>query len=115
MTKNVPAGATVVGIPGRVVASRRAPRTEEFSPYGTPLGDVPDPVARAIEGLMEQVSVLQARIEQLETRAKEKSEPVAAGFESPEDTAGGAQGPLVSSAAPQGCGAAGRAAANGRG
>ncbi len=86
ITKNVPAGATVVGIPGRIVASRRAARTEEFSPYGTPLGDLPDPVARAIEGLMEQVSVLQARVDQLETQAKEKTQPVAAGFEGPEQT-----------------------------
>jgi serine O-acetyltransferase len=86
VTKNVPAGATVVGIPGRVVASRRAARTEEFSPYGTPLGDLPDPVARAIEGLMDQVSVLQARVDQLETQAKEKTQPVAAGFEGPEQT-----------------------------
>jgi hypothetical protein len=35
---------------------------------------------------MEQVSVLQARVDQLETQAKEKTQPVAAGFEGPEQT-----------------------------
>ena len=63
--------------------ARRGARTEGFSPYGTPLGDLPDPVARAIEGLMDQVSVLQARVDQLEGKAKEKAPAVAGGFESP--------------------------------
>jgi cell division septum initiation protein DivIVA len=31
--------------------------------------EAPDPVARAIDGLMDQVSRLQARIDQLETQA----------------------------------------------
>jgi serine O-acetyltransferase len=81
VTKDVPAGVTVVGIPGRIVQARRGARAEGFSPYGTPLGDLPDPVSRAIEGLMDQVSVLQARVDQLEGKAKEKAP--AGGFESP--------------------------------
>ncbi len=66
VTKDVRPGTTVVGIPGRVIPRTRAPRTEGFSPYGTPLGDVPDPVARALEGLMEQVTALRARVDELE-------------------------------------------------
>jgi len=81
VTKDVPAGATVVGIPGRVVPNRRSAHPEAFAPYGTPMGDLPDPVARAIEGLMEQVSILQARVEQLEGQAKEAGTSVAGGFE----------------------------------
>ncbi|MGH6912262.1 MAG: hypothetical protein ACREH3_00970, partial [Geminicoccales bacterium] len=83
VTKDVPAGVTVVGIPGRIVQSRRGARPDGFSPYGTPMGDLPDPVARAIEGLMEQVSVLQARVDQLEGQAKgkDKAPAVAGGFE----------------------------------
>jgi serine O-acetyltransferase len=87
VTKDVPAGVTVVGIPARVVQPRRGARTEGFSPYGMPLGDLPDPVARAIEGLMEQVSVLQARIEQLERQVTEKAPPVAGAFEETAETA----------------------------
>lgn len=81
VTKDVPTGATVVGNPGRVVQGRRATQPESFAPYGTPMGDLPDPVARAIEGLMDQVSVLQARVEQLEGRANNEGGSVAGGFE----------------------------------
>jgi serine O-acetyltransferase len=86
VTKDVPAGVTVVGIPARVVQPRRGARTEGFSPYGMPIGDLPDPVARAMEGLMEQVSVLQARVEQLERQVAEKAPPVAGGFEEAAET-----------------------------
>ncbi len=70
VTKDVPRCATVVGIPGRVVNGRGAPRSEEkprFVAYGTPTGDVPDPVARAIEGLLDEVQTLRARVNHLES------------------------------------------------
>jgi serine O-acetyltransferase len=63
---DVPAGVTVVGIPAKVVMPRAQSR--EFRAYGTPTGEIPDPVARAIDGLLDQVSRLQARIDQLETQ-----------------------------------------------
>lgn len=68
VTKDVPEGATVVGIPGRAIVRPAANDPEQFAPYGTPLGDLPDPVARALDGLMDQVTVLKARIEELENR-----------------------------------------------
>ena len=63
----VPAGATVVGIPARQVGARRkAARDEDdFLAYGTP-ENIPDPVARALDGLLEQVGALKARVEELE-------------------------------------------------
>jgi serine O-acetyltransferase len=92
--KDVPTGATMVGIPAREVVERNAavielaqratydsgtgaareePRaapaaTEDdcFYAYGTPSADLPDPVARAIEGLAEQVSALRRRLEEVE-------------------------------------------------
>jgi serine O-acetyltransferase len=70
VTKDVPRCATVVGIPGRVVSGRSTARGEEkprFVAYGTPTGDVPDPVARAIEGLLDEVQSLRARVNQLES------------------------------------------------
>ncbi len=69
VTKDVPNGATVVGIPGRVVQPREAGETKErprFVAYGTPTGDVPDPVARALDGLLDEVQSLRARVNQLE-------------------------------------------------
>src|SRR4030095_13104744 len=64
---DVPAGVTVVGIPAKVAVPRG--KSQEFRAYGTPTVEIPDPVARAIDGLMDQVSRLQARIDQLETQA----------------------------------------------
>ena len=68
VTKDVPENVTIVGIPGRAVIRAKATDQEEFAPYGTPLGDLPDPVARALDGLMDQVTMLKARIEELESR-----------------------------------------------
>lgn len=68
VTKDVPEGVTVVGIPGRAVVRPAANDPERFAPYGTPLGDIPDPVARALDGLMDQVTLLKARLEELEGR-----------------------------------------------
>ena len=64
---DVPPGVTVVGIPAKVIVPRTS--KQEFQAYGTPAGDVADPVTRAIDGLLDQVSRLKGRIEQLETEA----------------------------------------------
>ncbi len=67
-TKDVPCGVTMVGIPGRALVRPAELDSEKFAPYGTPLGDLPDPVARALDGLMDQVTTLKARIDDLERR-----------------------------------------------
>lgn len=85
VTKDVPSGVTVVGIPGRVVASGGKVDRDLFSPYGTPLGDLPDPVSRALDGLMEQVSLLQARVDRLETEKAGSSTEVRPGEFEPEE------------------------------
>ena len=68
VTKDVPEGVTVVGIPGRAVGRQAAGDPEQFAPYGTPIGDITDPVARALDGLMDQVTMLKAQIEEMERR-----------------------------------------------
>jgi serine O-acetyltransferase len=70
----VPAGATMVGMRARSLAGRSAPSTREpvFQPYG--IGeDIPDPVARALAGLLDEVTSLKARIAELERERAEKS------------------------------------------
>jgi serine O-acetyltransferase len=50
----------------------REPRKREeprFVAYGTPTGDLPDPATRAIEGLLDEVQSLRARVNSLEARA----------------------------------------------
>ena len=68
----VPAGMTVVGIPARII-TRDKSEEKKFVAYGTPSGDAPDPVARAIDGLRGQVAELMGRIEELEARLRGKS------------------------------------------
>lgn len=71
VVKDVAEAATMVGIPAKPVGGRAAKKDPGFSPYGTPLGDLPDPAARAIEGLMQQVDTLKAQIGDLEERLAE--------------------------------------------
>ncbi len=75
VTKDVPEGATVVGIPGRVVQPREPQKREQprFVAYGTPMGDVSDPVARAIDGLLDEVQTLRARVNRLEEQTDESA------------------------------------------
>ena len=64
--KAVPEGATMVGNPARQVV-RAAPGEARpaFEPYGV-TGDIPDPIARALNGLLDEVSTLRARVGELE-------------------------------------------------
>ena len=63
----VPAGATVVGIPAKQIGVRRErTKDDDFLAYGTP-DRIPDPVARVLDGLLEQVSALQSRVDDLES------------------------------------------------
>lgn len=65
VVSDVPPGALMVGIPAKIAAPRGAD-AGDFAAYGLPNGVLPDPVTRAIEGLMDQVSRLQARVTMLE-------------------------------------------------
>ncbi len=69
--KDVPPGVAVVGIPGRVVMPKDG--CSEFAAYGIPTNDLPDPVARAIDGLLDQISRLQARVSVLESEVENGS------------------------------------------
>jgi serine O-acetyltransferase len=68
VTKDVPPCVTMVGIPARAVqSSKESADHPRFVAYGTPTGDIPDPVARALEGLLDEVQSLRARLNDLET------------------------------------------------
>jgi serine O-acetyltransferase len=78
VVQDVPAGVAVVGIPAKVVLPRE--KTGRFLAYGTPIGNVPDPVARALESLAERVAALQARLDAIEEqRAEEEHKEPSAG------------------------------------
>lgn len=71
VVKDVPADATVVGIPGRIVAEKAAAREREalarrmgFDAYGI-TRDMPDPVAAAMTGILDHINVLEKRVAEL--------------------------------------------------
>jgi len=71
VVKDVASRTTVVGVPAKVVMARSKAQETVFSPYGTPLGDMPDPVAKAIDGLMQEISGLRAELRVMEDRLSE--------------------------------------------
>ncbi len=82
VVKSVEAGATVVGIPGRVVSKEVSPSDEQlrnrqkiaekmgFDAYGA-TGDMPDPVANAIHLMLDHIHAMDKNMESL-CKAMEK-------------------------------------------
>ncbi len=69
ITKDVPAYATVVGIPAKPIPGpERREEQARFVAYGTPTGDIPDPIARALDGLLQEVQTLRTRVDELDSR-----------------------------------------------
>ena len=68
--REVPDGATMVGNPARQVVRRGAVGEERpaFEPYGV-TGDIPDPIARPFNALLDEVAALRARVTELEANA----------------------------------------------
>lgn len=68
--KDVPAGSTVVGVPGRIVVSKSEQEKNReaiakkmgFDAYGT-TQDMPDPVAHAINCMLDHIHLLDQRLE----------------------------------------------------
>ena len=63
----VAAGASVAGIPAKPLPGTVETRAE-FLPYGTPCEDLPDPIARCVASLLDDVAALQTRLAELEAR-----------------------------------------------
>src|SRR5256885_3747468 len=82
LLRPVPAGATAVGIPARIIEAKDTPpeaQPERFTAYGVTLGD--DPVSEAMKGLIDhtaghehQIALLWAAIEKLSGASVPKPE-----------------------------------------
>ncbi len=81
--KDVPPGATVVGVPARPVGPRPAEETvrerEVFPAYGTAPGADVDPVLRQVARLERRIAELEARLHELAGRGGPRGEMPAAG------------------------------------
>lgn len=65
VTKEVPPGATAVGIPGRIIEARKEQTSEthsDFDAYGVS-GDMPDPVARSIAAILTHLKSVEGRMD----------------------------------------------------
>ncbi len=62
VTKDVPEGATMVGIPAKPMLVEVTPETQNFVPYGTPCCDRFDPGTQKLELLQCEVESLQKRL-----------------------------------------------------
>ena len=71
--QDVPQGATMVGIPAKIVMGRDKSLEDEFCAYGTPIEGLPDPVARSFESLRNQLNILGERVVELETELANKN------------------------------------------
>ncbi len=76
VVKDVPEGATVVGIPGRIVAGHKEPVSEDdkrrkefakkigFDAYGTSQ-DMPDPVANAVNCMLDHIHAMDQQMQNM--------------------------------------------------
>lgn len=65
VTKDVPVGATMVGIPAKPTLVEVKPETQNFVPYGTPCCERFDPATQRLEILQCEIQILQKRLAEL--------------------------------------------------
>lgn len=65
VTKDVPAGATMVGIPARQTLLEASDYQKNFVPYGTPCSERFDPATQQLEILRCELAVMQKRLDAL--------------------------------------------------
>ncbi|MDX1580815.1 MAG: serine O-acetyltransferase [Alphaproteobacteria bacterium] len=68
VVKDVPDDTTMVGVLARPTTQKGSKSSHRFVAYGVPAEDLPDPVARSLEGLLEHIHTLSLRVEELEAR-----------------------------------------------
>ncbi|MBI2969535.1 MAG: serine O-acetyltransferase [Gammaproteobacteria bacterium] len=77
VVKDVPPGATVVGVPGHIVVKRKTDEREAqreamarkigFDAYGQ-RKDMPDPIQNALDSMLDHMHIVEERLERLEKR-----------------------------------------------
>ena len=72
VVKPVMENATVVGIPAKVVQPPEEKKDKDFCAYGMTTDEIPDPIARSLEGMFDMVCGLKSRVEELEIELAER-------------------------------------------
>ena len=73
VVKDVPAGGTVVGVPGHVVQAARSEKDQQRKAFAKKIGfdaygsssDMPDPVAHAVNCLLDHIHAMDVKIEKM--------------------------------------------------
>jgi serine O-acetyltransferase len=65
VTKDVPEGATMLGIPAKPTLMEVTPETQNFVPYGTPCSERFDPSTQKLELLQCEMLAMQLRLNSL--------------------------------------------------
>jgi serine O-acetyltransferase len=80
VTKDVPAGAVMVGIPAKPTLVDAEQYAQDFIPYGTVCSDVCDPAGQRLEAMKAEMDKMQARIDALlaERKGRGKAAPAEA-------------------------------------
>ncbi len=73
VTRDVPEGATMVGIPARPVLVEATDYARPFMPYGTPCSQKYDPETQKLELLRCEMEVLKARLDALTEEERRKA------------------------------------------
>ncbi|MFM5924977.1 MAG: serine O-acetyltransferase EpsC [Novosphingobium sp.] len=87
VTKDVPEGATMVGIPAKQTLVEVTPETQNFVPYGTPCCERFDPATQKLEILQCEIQLLQKRLAELLEERDAKAAKQSAGRKSKAKTA----------------------------
>lgn len=72
VVKPVMENTTVIGIPAKAVQPPKDMTQKDFCAYGLSTDDLPDPVARSLEGIFDMVCGLKSRVEELEQDLAER-------------------------------------------
>ncbi len=78
VTKDVPEGATMVGIPARSTLVEVKPATQAFVPYGTPCSERFDPATQQLEILKCEVETLHRRLNEMTAASSAAAAPAKA-------------------------------------
>ncbi|MCK5424057.1 MAG: serine O-acetyltransferase [Emcibacter sp.] len=72
VVKPVMENTTVIGIPAKAVQPPKDLKTKDFCAYGLSTDELPDPIARSLEGMFDMVCGLKGRVEELEQELAER-------------------------------------------
>lgn len=73
VVREVMENATVIGIPAKAVQTHEEKQAHDFCAYGIPTDEIPDPIAKSLEGMFDMVCGLKNRVEELEGELAERN------------------------------------------